>query len=60
MNRCFGYVRVSTAKQGAGVSLAEQREAIRRYAVRHKIEMTEWFEEKETAASKEGPCSETF
>lgn len=55
MNRCFGYVRVSTAKQGAGVSLAEQREAIRRYAERHKIEMIEWFEEKETAAKQGRP-----
>lgn len=52
MTRYFGYVRVSTAKQGEGVSLAAQRSAIREYADRHKLRITEWFEEKETAAKR--------
>lgn len=50
MKRCFGYVRVSTVRQGDGVSLAAQREAILAFASRHNIEVTKWFEEKETAA----------
>lgn len=55
MTRCFGYVRVSTAKQGEGVSLHEQREAITRYAQRHKLDVVQWFEEKETAAKQGRP-----
>jgi DNA invertase Pin-like site-specific DNA recombinase len=55
MKRCFGYVRVSTVKQGDGVSLEAQREAIAAFASRNAIEITEWFEEKETAAKKGRP-----
>ena len=55
MTRCFGYVRVSTARQGEGVSLAEQRDAIERYAHCHDLEIREWFEEKETAAKRGRP-----
>jgi len=50
MKPYFAYVRVSTPKQGAGVSLDEQQAAIRTHAARHDIEIVEWFEEKETAA----------
>jgi site-specific DNA recombinase len=50
MKRCFGYVRVSTVKQGDGVSLVAQREAIEAFASRQNIEIVKWFEEKETAA----------
>jgi hypothetical protein len=50
MKQCFGYVRVSTVKQGEGVSLEAQREAIEAFARRENIEIIEWFEEKETAA----------
>ncbi len=50
MKRCFGYVRVSTVKQGDGVSLEAQREAIVAFASRNNIEIVKWFEEKETAA----------
>src|SRR5471032_1077175 len=50
MKRYFGYVRVSTPKQGQGVSLQEQREAILAHAARHGFTVAEWFEEKETAA----------
>lgn len=53
MKRYFGYIRVSTPKQGQGVSLQEQREAILAHAARHDLTIVEWFEEKETAA-KEG------
>ena len=55
MKRCFGYVRVSTVKQGDGVSLVAQREAIVAFASRHNIEITQWFEEKETAAKRGRP-----
>ena len=51
MKRFFGYIRVSTAKQGeTGVSLPEQKEAITRYAERNGYQMTQWFEERVTAA----------
>ncbi len=52
MKKVFGYTRVSTIKQGNGVSLIEQREAIGRYAVRNNLEIVEWFEERETAAKQ--------
>lgn len=55
MKRCFGYIRVSTVKQGDGVSLVAQREAIEAFASRHNIEITQWFEEKETAAKRGRP-----
>jgi len=55
MKRCFGYVRVSTAKQGEGVSLIAQKEAITAFADGNDITITEWFEEKETAAKKGRP-----
>lgn len=55
MKPCFGYVRVSTVKQGDGVSLEAQRDAILRYASRNSIEIISWFEEKETAAKAGRP-----
>lgn len=55
MKNCFGYVRVSTVKQGDGVSLEAQREAIEAFAAQHNINITKWFEEKETAAKKGRP-----
>lgn len=52
----FGYIRVSTAKQGEkGVSLQEQREAILRYASRSGLEISAWFDERETAAKRGRP-----
>jgi site-specific DNA recombinase len=49
----FGYIRVSTAKQGEhGVSLQEQRAAIERYAQHNQFSITKWFEERETAAKR--------
>ena len=53
MKQCFGYVRVSTVKQGDGVSLEAQKDAILEYASRKGLTISQWFEEKETAA-KEG------
>ena len=55
MKICFGYVRVSTAKQGEGVSLEAQKEAIEAFATRRDIIISEWFEEKETAAKSGRP-----
>ena len=49
---CFGYVRVSTVKQGEGASLEAQKEAIERYAAQHSLVISLWFEEKETAAKR--------
>jgi site-specific DNA recombinase len=56
MKKFFGYIRVSTAKQGEhGVSLQEQHDAITRYAERNALEIGEWFEERETAAKRGRP-----
>jgi site-specific DNA recombinase len=56
MHQYFGYIRVSTAKQGEkGVSLQEQRDAISRYAERFGLEISRWFEERETAAKRGRP-----
>lgn len=55
MKECFGYVRVSTVKQGEGVSLETQKEAILGFAARNEITITKWFEEKETAAKSGRP-----
>ncbi len=55
MTKCYGYTRVSTVKQGEGVSLEAQREEITRYADRHGLTVSRWFEEKETAAKTGRP-----
>lgn len=53
MKCVFAYIRVSTARQGErGSSLVEQRTAIENYARRHDLLITEWFEERETAAKR--------
>lgn len=55
-NQFYGYVRVSTVKQGEqGVSLAQQREAIGRYADKAKLPIVDWFTEQETAAKRGRP-----
>jgi site-specific DNA recombinase len=56
MKRCFGYVRVSTLKQGDGVSLDAQRDAILAYAARNQIIIAKWFEERVTAAKTGRPA----
>ncbi len=55
MKKCFGYVRVSTLKQGEGVSLEAQRDAIEAYARKNDLLITRWFEEKVTAAKAGRP-----
>lgn len=50
MKPCFGYIRVSSQKQGEGVSLDAQRDAITDFASRENLSIVKWFEEKETAA----------
>lgn len=55
MKQVFGYIRVSTAKQGTGVSLQEQKEAIVKYAEKHDLQIIHWFEEQETAAKQGRP-----
>lgn len=55
MKNCVGYVRVSTAKQGEGVSLEAQRDAILAFSKRNGIVIVKWFEEKETAAKRGRP-----
>lgn len=53
MKRYFGYIRVSTQRQGAhGVSLQEQRGAIEAYAKRTGLTVIAWYEERETAAKR--------
>ena len=60
MKNCFGYLRVSTAKQGDGVSLEAQRGFILGYAEHNDIHITRWFEEKETAAKQGRPAFNTM
>ncbi len=55
MKHYFGYTRVSTVKQGDGVSLKAQRDAIEVYAHKHRLAISDWFEEKETAAKRGRP-----
>ena len=55
MKKVYGYIRVSTVKQGTGVSLQEQKEAIVRYAEKHELDIIQWFEELETAAKQGRP-----
>lgn len=51
MQQMYGYIRVSTIRQGTqGVSLQEQKTAIEQYASRNHLEIIEWYEERETAA----------
>jgi len=52
MKSYFGYIRVSTPRQGRGVSLDEQRAAILTFADRHNFKIIEWFVETETAAKQ--------
>jgi site-specific DNA recombinase len=52
MQRLFAYVRVSTTRQGQGVSLQEQQAVIRDYAAARGFEIICWFEEQQTAAKR--------
>lgn len=55
MKQCFGYIRVSTVKQGDGASLEAQQAAIEQFAARNDITISKWFEEKQTAAKRGRP-----
>jgi DNA invertase Pin-like site-specific DNA recombinase len=55
MISCFGYIRVSTQRQGEGVSLEAQRTAIEQCAQQRGLVVTEWFEELETASKAGRP-----
>lgn len=55
MKRYFGYIRVSTPRQGEGVSPEEQRNAIKAFAARRDFNIIAWFEEKKTAAKRGRP-----
>jgi DNA invertase Pin-like site-specific DNA recombinase len=55
MTDYFGYIRVSTAKQGEGVSLDQQRDAINTYAKTHGLSVAGWFEELESASKRGRP-----
>lgn len=56
MKPCFGYVRVSTVKQGDGVSLTEQKAVIEEYAARKGLTIVKWWEETQTAAKQGRPA----
>jgi site-specific DNA recombinase len=57
MGTYFAYARVSTPRQGEkGVSLQEQKAAIERYAAMHGLEITRWFEERESASHTGRPA----
>lgn len=55
MKRYFAYIRVSTTRQGEGVSLQQQTDAIKQFAARSNLEIVEWLEEQETAAKAGRP-----
>jgi len=55
MKNCFAYLRVSTPRQGVkGVSLQEQRDDITTYAHKNDLHISQWFEERESAAKYGG------
>ncbi len=46
----YGYIRVSTKKQGDGVSLEVQKNDIIRFAQTKNLHIAEWFEEQKSAS----------
>src|SRR6266536_3605604 len=55
MQGYIGYIRVSTTKQGEGVSLEVQKDAISRYAERNQFQIGLRLQELETAAKRGRP-----
>jgi len=55
MKPCFGYIRVSTERQGDGASLEAQKDAITGFASQHNLEIISWYEERETASKTGRP-----
>ncbi|PYP90830.1 MAG: recombinase family protein [Candidatus Angelobacter sp. Gp1-AA117] len=51
----YAYTRVSDSRQGEGVSLTQQLDAIERYASRQGLKIVEHFEEQKTAAKRGRP-----
>lgn len=49
--RYLAYTRVSTPRQGKGVSLKVQKRSIQEYAARHGLTISKWFMEKRSAAT---------
>lgn len=55
MKHCYGYIRISDPKQGKGVSLEAQKDDMLRYAGRNGLRISQWFEERKTAAKSGRP-----
>ncbi len=55
MKTYFAYTRVSTTRQGEGVSLQEQRAAILEYAGKRYMTIARWYQEQESAAKRGRP-----
>jgi len=55
MKKVYGYIRVSTVRQGEGVSLGEQKKSIENYALKNDLQIIQMFEEKQTASKKGRP-----
>lgn len=60
MKTCFGYIRVSTARQGDGASLEAQKDAIKAFASQNNLTVIKWFEEQETASKTGRPIFDTM
>ena len=60
MKPCFGYIRVSTVRQGDGASLEAQRDAITGFASQNDLTIVKWFEEQETASKTGRPVLEVM
>ena len=50
MKHIYGYIRVSTKKQGEGVSLEVQKRDIETFAKQKQLKITYWYEEKKSAS----------
>jgi site-specific DNA recombinase len=50
MKNIYGYIRVSTKKQGDGVSLEVQKRDIINFAQNKGLDIVEWFEEQKSAS----------
>lgn len=55
MKQSFGYIRVSTPKQGEGVSLEVQKADIEDFAKKTEQQISQWFIEKKSAAKTNRP-----
>ena len=60
MKPCYGYIRVSTVRQGDGASLEAQKDAITGFASQNDLTIIKWFEEQETASKTGRPVFEAM